>query len=201
MTAPLLSAPCCKKHCTYQAKLKPRVACEACWLMWFRADYQRRSEQARIINERYEQDWRGAKDVGLLASGDPNGFGLSHRLRPGQVFQAKGPAMTDTRRAAAEQVVRDWLRMPPPMSDRALVNGIAAALDAAYQQGREDERQAQAESARCDSIPRYTIQQKDASIYFQLVEERDGAWVSFANHHAIVSRLEARLMAKTEATS
>ena len=48
---------------------------------------------------------------------------------------------------------------------------------------------------RRDRIPRYTIVQKDASIYFMLAEDNLGAWVAYCNHNAIVSKLEDRIAA------
>jgi len=41
-----------------------------------------------------------------------------------------------------------------------------------------------------DSIPRYTVEQQSGTIYFRLVEDTKGAWVTFANHNALVTKLE-----------
>jgi hypothetical protein len=50
-----------------------------------------------------------------------------------------------------------------------------------------------------DVIPRYTIEQQSMTIYFRLVEDRHGAWVTFANHHALVTKLEERIIQLTNA--
>lgn len=52
---------------------------------------------------------------------------------------------------------------------------------------------------RRDSIPRHTVEQQPASIYFRLVEDRQGAWVAYANHNTILSRVEDRVVALTQA--
>lgn len=59
------------------------------------------------------------------------------------------------------------------------------ADDAITRQAREREKR--------DSIPRYTIEQQSGTIYFRLIEDPNGAWVTFENHNALVTKLELRI--------
>ena len=39
-----------RNHRGYQAKRKPRVACEDCWRMWFAAEQQRQQQRTPVAD-------------------------------------------------------------------------------------------------------------------------------------------------------
>lgn len=113
---------------------------------------------------------------------------------------------TDMRQLAEQYRSKRWLS-PLQSAEANQIHGLIALqleqfadrADAAYAlglaAGRQETEQLEQARTRHDRIPRHTIEQQEATIYFRLIEDPAGAWVTYANHNAIVTKLEKRIEA------
>lgn len=62
-----------RNHRNYQAKRKPRVACEACWRMWFDAEWLRARQREREEIARQNFEANGGKDRPTDSCTSPHG--------------------------------------------------------------------------------------------------------------------------------